>query len=113
MSTNRIQFLKKHNLPETTQLSLEDISNLSGIPIDALRIVEARGYGAWRTNPRSIRLQGSFSKDEKAERSSRISAQAWSYGRVYAFANKTKKVFYGSDRDVAERFGLLPKEDKD
>jgi hypothetical protein len=105
--TNRKQFLKKHNLPETTSLSLEDISNLSGFPLQALQIVEARGYGAWRQNPRSVRLLGSFAKDVKAERRSRLSAQAWAFGRIYAFVNKSKKVFYGADKDVAESFGLL------
>jgi hypothetical protein len=31
----------------------------------------------------------------------------WGYGRVYAFAMKTPKVFHGADKDIAEMYDLL------
>jgi hypothetical protein len=32
--------------------------------------------------------------------------------RVYAFVQKTKKVFYGADRHIAESYGLLDEGNK-
>ena len=105
-NTNRKQFLNKMGLPETTSLSLNDISTLSGIPIDALQSVYDRGTGAWKTNPESVRVQFSFHKDKKVPRQSRLSKEQWSLARVYAFVNKSKKVYYGSDNDIREKYGL-------
>lgn len=65
-----------------------------------------RGIGAWKTNPESVRLQFSFHKKTNAPRQSRIGKEAWAFGRVYAFVEKTKKVYYGADSDIREAFGL-------
>jgi hypothetical protein len=106
MATNKKKFLKLHGLPEDTSLSIEDISNLSGIPTEALQIVYNRGIGAWKSNPTSVRVKGTFEKDPSKPRTSRIGKEAWAGGRIYAFVMKTKKVYYGSDNDVRESFGL-------
>lgn len=106
MATNRKKFLKQFDLPEDTSLSLNDISTLSGIPTEALQIVYNRGIGAWKTNPESVRVQFSFHKDKKAPRQSRLSKEQWAFARVYAFVMKTPKVYYGSDDDVREAYGL-------
>lgn len=104
--TNRKQFLSKVGLPETTSLSINDISTLSGMPVDALQSVYDRGIGAWKTNPESVRVQFSFHKDKKAPRQSRLSKEQWGLARVYAFVNKSKKVYYGSDNDIREKYNL-------
>lgn len=104
--TNRIKFLKSVGLPEDITLSLDDISNLSGIPTMALQIVYNRGIGAWKTNPESVRVQFSFDKKKKAPRQSRLSKEQWAMARVYAFVMKTDKVYYGSDNDVREHYNL-------
>ena len=110
MKTNREQFLERFKLPLTVQLSLKEIATLSGMPIKALEEVRDRAYGAWKGNVSSIRLKGTFEKnyDTKAfPRSARLGKEQWSFGRIYAFVNKSDKVFYGADRDIAERYGLL------
>jgi hypothetical protein len=104
--SNKKQFLAKHNLPEKTMLSLEDISHLSGIPIDALILVRNRGIGAWKTNPESVRLYSTGEKVPEAPRKLKMSKEQWSAARVYAFANKSKKVYYGSDNDIRLHYGL-------
>jgi cellulose synthase/poly-beta-1,6-N-acetylglucosamine synthase-like glycosyltransferase len=92
--TNREQFLKKHNLPKDTSLSLMQISKLSGMPLTALRLVYNKGVGAYHTNPESVRKEVN-------------SPEQWAMGRVYAFVMKTKLVFYGADRHIAEMYHLL------
>jgi hypothetical protein len=103
--TNKKQFLKKHSLPEDTSLSLEDMSNLSGMPVEALQTVYNRGVGAWKQNPGSVRLMDG-SKNPSAPRSRKMSKEQWGASRVYAFLMKTKKVYYGADDDVREHYGL-------
>lgn len=106
MATNRKKFLKLHSLPEDASLSLADVSNLSGIPEEALQIVYNRGIGAWKSNPESVRMKGTFGKVPSAPRTSKIGKEQWASARVYAFAMKTKKVYYGADNDVRESYGL-------
>jgi len=105
--TNREQFLRKHNLPSDTSLSLMEISKLSEMPMSALRQVYNRGLGAYSTNPQSVRMKGSFKKDVKAPMSMKLSAPQWAMGRVYAFVNKSPSVFRKADRDIAEMYDLL------
>lgn len=107
MKTNRQAFLAKHNLPKDTHLSLHEIASYSGMPVSALRKVYQKGLGAYHTNPQSVRLQGSFKKDPSAPLSRKLSPQQWGLARVYAFVMKTKKVFYGADRHIAEQHKLL------
>lgn len=92
--TNREDFLKKHKLEKDTHLSLMEISKLSGMPLTALRLVYNKGVGAYHTNPESVRSQVH-------------SPEQWAMGRVYAFVMKTKSVFYGADRHIAEMYHLL------
>jgi hypothetical protein len=106
METNRIKFLKKHNLPTDTSLSLLEISQLSKVPLQALQSVYNRGIGAYKTNPTSVRMKGTFEKGIDAPMSMKLSKEMWAYGRVYAFVMKTKKVFYGADNDIREAYGL-------
>ena len=107
MTTNREKFLRKHGLPLDTQLSLQEVSKISGMPYSALKRVYNKGLGAYHTNPESVRVKGTFKKDADAPLSVKLSPQQWAYARVMAFVMKTKKVFYGADREVAEMYGLL------
>ena len=106
MLTNRERFLKKHKLPMDTSLSLPEISNLSNIPIQALQKVYNRGIGAYKTNPESVRVKGTFEKNVDAPMSMKLSKEQWAYARVYAFVMKTPKVYYGSDNDIRESYGF-------
>lgn len=93
MVTNSVAFKKKHKIPVSEGLSVNEIAKLSKMPIKALQEVFNRGIGAYKTNPTSVRPQVK-------------SAEQWAYGRLYAFVMKTKKVFYGADKDIAEKYKL-------
>jgi len=105
--TNREQFLKKHNLPKDTSLSLMEISKLSKMPFQALKMVYNKGLGAYHTNPTSVRLKGSFIKNVPAPLEYKLSPEQWAMARVYAFVNKSKKVFYDVDKHIAEMYNLI------
>lgn len=107
MATNREKFLRRHNLPADTSLSLLEISKLSGMPLNALRRVEKRGFGAYNSNPQSVRMKGTFKKGVNAPLSMKLSPQQWARGRVFAFVMKTAKVFRDADRDIAEDYNLI------
>jgi hypothetical protein len=109
MSTNREKFLKRHGFPMDYSPTMREIAKLSDMPVEALRLVYKKGVGAYYSNPESVRVKGSFKKDPEAPLSSKLSPQQWGLGRVYAFVMKTKKVFHGADRHIAEEFGLLNK----
>ena len=104
--TNRVKFLKNVGLPDNVSLSIEDIATLAGMPIEALQLVYNRGISAWKGNPESVRLKTTFGKVPSAPRKSKISKEHWGYGRIYAFVMKTPKVYYGSDNDIREKYGL-------
>jgi len=106
MTTNRDRFFTKHNLPKDESVSLPEISELSKMPVSALRMVYNRGLGAYATNPQSVRMKGSFKKGVNAPLSQKLSAPQWAMGRVYAFVMKTPKVFGKADKDIAEMYSL-------
>ena len=107
MKTNRERFLAKHGLAKDESLSLHEIASYAGMPVGALRKVYAKGLGAYHTNPESVRLKGSFTKDPSAPLSRKLSPQQWGMARVYAFVMKTPKVFRGADKHIAEDYSLL------
>lgn len=111
MATNKKKFLKLHGLPDNTSLSIEDMSNLSGIPSEALQLVYNRGIGAYTDAKTgkvstSVRMKGTFQKGINAPASMKLSKQQWAAARCYAFLMKTKKVYYGADNDIREHYGL-------
>jgi len=103
---NSREFKKKHGYSEDATLSISQIARLSGMPVSALQQVYNRGIGAWKTNPTSVRLKGSFKKDETAPRSARLGKEQWAFARLYSFVMKRKSTFGGSDKDIAERYKL-------
>jgi len=90
---NSSAFKKKHGIPVSQGLSLNEIAKLSKMPVKALQEVYNKGIGAYKTNPTSVRPQVK-------------SAEQWAYGRVYAFVMKTKKVYYGSDDSIRMKYKL-------
>lgn len=81
----------------------------SGMPFGALLEVYRRGIGAWRTNISSVRLKKDFSKNPnvaKYPRSVRLGKEQWGMARVNAFIEKRPSVYYGSDNDIRQKFGL-------
>jgi len=110
MATHKQSFLRKVGLPADSTLSIQEISEYSGMPIQALKEVWEKGMGAYYNNLSSVRLQGSFKKNPNVRRypaSARLSPHQWALARIYAFVDKSPKVFYGADRHIAERYNLL------
>jgi len=94
--THRKSFLKKYKL-EDTGYSLEDLSKITQFPIKILQEVYNRGIGAYKTNPQSVRIKGTFKKGI-APMSKKLSKEQWAMARVYSFLDGSKK----HDQDLFE-----------
>jgi len=106
--THRLNVLRRLGLPPDTHLSLAALAGLTGVPRAALQAVFDRGVGAARTNPQSVRIRGTFSKNpdmSKFPRSSRLSEEQWAYARVYSFLDKGT-TYHTADADIARRYGV-------
>ncbi len=92
MSTYKQKFNKRFKQPLDTPNSKTKMVRLTGIPKRILDEVYDRGSGAYKTQPTSVRTQGTFKKNpslKKVPLSKRLSKQQWSMARVYAFIMKT------------------------
>jgi len=89
MPTHRQNFLKKYKL-EDKSYSLTELSKISGVKLSTLQEVYNRGIGAYKTNPTSVRLKGSFKKGVAAPMSQKLSKEMWAYARVYSFLDGSK-----------------------
>lgn len=90
---NSVAFKKKHGVPVDEGLSIREISALSGIPVRALNEVRDRGFGAYRTNPESVRPGVR-------------SPQHWAAARIYSFVMRRKGTWGGADSDIVRRYNL-------
>jgi hypothetical protein len=88
--THRTSFFKKHNL-EDKGYSLSDLSKISGKSKRTLQEVYNRGIGAYKTNPLSVRMKGTFEKGVNAPMSQKLSKEQWAMARVYSFLNGSQK----------------------
>jgi hypothetical protein len=94
--TNRQKFIKKYNLPDKSY-SLQELANITKVPLNLIQQSFNRGIGAFKTNLASVRLKN-FSKNpdtKKFPASSRLSPEQWAYGRVYSFLMNSK-----ADKDL-------------
>lgn len=89
-STHRLRFLRKHHLAEHGY-SLGELSQVSKVPQPILRQVYDRGIGAYKTNPTSVRMKGTFRKGVKAPYSKKLSKEQWAMARVYSFLDGNPK----------------------
>jgi hypothetical protein len=88
--THRQQWLKKNRL-EDRPYSLQELSKISKVPLKTLETIRDRGYGAYKTQPLSVRMKGTFEKNVKAPMSQKLSKEQWAMGRIYSFLNGSKK----------------------
>jgi hypothetical protein len=91
MPTHRENFLKKHQLPTDQSYSLSELAKISGYSKATLQEVYNRGVGAYKTQPLSVRMKGSFKKGVNAPMSMKLSKEAWGFSRVYSFLDNSKK----------------------
>jgi hypothetical protein len=88
--THKQRVLRKYGLPDTGH-SLAELAKVSGVPLSTLKEVEKRGYGAYKTNPQSVRMKGTFEKGVNAPMSQKLSASQWAMARVYSFLDGSRK----------------------
>jgi len=89
-NTHRLRFFRKHRL-SVRGYSLGELSKISKVPQPILRQVYDRGIGAYKTNPTSVRMKGTFRKGVKAPYSKKLSKEQWAMARVYSFLDGNPK----------------------
>ena len=97
--THREHVLHKLGLKDQGY-SLSALSRYTGIPHTVLQEVYNRGIGAYKTNPTSVRMKGTFKKGVNAPMSQKLSKEQWAMARCYSFID-------------AELFGAKVKHDFD
>ena len=107
--TYREKFYEAYKV-EPKSYSLEELSKISKVPKSILQEVYNRGIGAYKTQPKSVRLQHSFVKNVDAPMSAKLSKEMWAMARVYSFLMGNPK----HDNDLrANRGGQITEEQID
>jgi len=88
--THREKVLKKLGLDDSGH-SLTELAKASGVPRKVLQEVYNRGIGAYKTNPTSVRMKGSYAKGVDAPMSKKLSKEQWAAARVYSFLDGNPK----------------------
>jgi hypothetical protein len=90
MKTHRENVIERLGLAETGN-SLPLLAKRSRVPLSILREVYNRGIGAYKTQPSSVRLKGSYVKNVDAPMKFKLSKENWAYARVYSFLDGNPK----------------------
>jgi hypothetical protein len=88
--THRQNFLEDNDL-EDRGYNLKELAKVSGVSSKVLREVYNRGIGAYKTNPLSVRVKGSFKKGVKVPMRMKLSKEQWAMARVYSFLDGNPK----------------------
>jgi hypothetical protein len=88
--THRENVLRRLKLKDQGY-SLSALSKYSGVSHNVLQQVYNRGIGAYKTNPMSVRMKGTFKKGVNAPMSQKLSKQQWAMARVYSFLDGNPK----------------------
>jgi hypothetical protein len=83
--THRENVLKRLGLTASKGYSLSALSRYAKISHKVLQEVYNRGIGAYKTNPTSVRMKGTFQKGVAAPMSMKLSKEQWAMARVYSF----------------------------
>jgi len=83
--THRENVLRRLGLSTDQGYSLSALSRYAKIPHKVLQEVYNRGIGAYKTNPQSVRMKGTFKKGVNAPMSMKLSKEQWAMGRTYSF----------------------------
>jgi hypothetical protein len=90
MHTHRHRFLMKNKL-EDKSYSLTELAKISGYSKKILQEVYNRGIGAYKTQPSSVRMKGTYKKGVAAPMSMKLSKENWAFARVYSFLDNNPK----------------------
>ena len=104
--THRENILKKLGMKKSDSLGIDLLSKSFDVDKRILQEVYNRGIGAYKSNPQSVRMKGSFKKGVNAPLSQKLSKEQWASARVNSFLDKGT-TFYTTDRDLAVKAGLL------
>jgi hypothetical protein len=88
--THREKVLEKYGL-EDKSYGLDDLAEITGVPRRILQEVYNRGIGAYKTNPTSVRMRGSFKKNVVAPLEKKLSKEQWAMARVFSFLDGNPK----------------------
>jgi predicted DNA-binding protein YlxM (UPF0122 family) len=88
--TRKTKVLKKYGL-EDKGYSLSELAKITGVKRSTLQEVYNRGIGAYKTNPLSVRMKGSFKKNVNAPMSQKLSKEQWAMSRVWSFLDGNPK----------------------
>jgi len=88
--THRKNVIRKFHLEDKGH-SLPELSRVSHTPLGVLQQVYDRGIGAYKTDPSSVRMRGSFKKGVHAPMSLKLSKEQWAMARVYSFLDGNPK----------------------
>jgi hypothetical protein len=91
MVTHRQRVLRRYGLDENESYSLRALSYITKVPLATLFEVYDRGIGAYKSNPQSVRLKGSFVKGVSAPMKYKLSKEQWAVARVYSFLDGNPK----------------------
>jgi len=97
--TYKQRFNKKYNQPINMSNSLHKIAFMTGIKLPIIQAVYNRGIGAHKNNIRSVRMKDGRKNPSVVDKSKKMSAEQWGYGRVYSFVMRGKTIL-NADRDL-------------
>ena len=89
--THRENFLRKHGLDTDKSYSLSQLAKISGVSRSILQQVYNRGIGAYKSDPNSVRMKGSYKKGVAAPMSMKLSKEQWAMARTYSFLDNNPK----------------------
>jgi len=89
--THRENFLRGKGLDAGNSYSLSQLSKISGKSHSVLQQVYNRGIGAYKSDPSSVRMKGSYKKGVNAPMSMKLSKEQWAMARVYSFLDGNPK----------------------
>ena len=89
--THREHVLHRLGLSTDKGYSLTALARKTGKSVRTLQEVYNRGIGAYKTQPSSVRMKGSFKKGVNAPMSMKLSKEQWAMARVYSFLDNNPK----------------------
>lgn len=88
--THRENVLRRLKLKDQSY-SLSALSKYSGVSHKTLQEVYNRGIGAYKTQPLSVRMKGTFKKGVNAPMSQKLPKEMWAMARVYSYLDGNPK----------------------
>lgn len=110
--THRQKVFDRYGWDDDKSPSLKELSEVSKVPIGILQQVYNRGVGAYKTQPKSVRLKGSFVKNVDAPMSAKLSKEQWGMARVYSFLDGNPKHDNDLRANRGGAFQTTPEEQK-